>query len=121
MVAARKKDGSNQICIDQRDLNKALGRPHDPMRTVEDVASRMPNATMFSTLDAGSGFWQIRFDYESSLLTTLITPFGRYRFLRMPFDITSASEVFQRSIEELFAGYPCAIIVYLPTFSDTKV
>ena len=29
----------------------------------------------------------------------------------MPFGITSASEVFQRAMEELFAGYPCAIIV----------
>jgi len=29
----------------------------------------------------------------------------------MPFGITSASEVFQRAMEELFAGYLCAIIV----------
>ncbi|KAL9978780.1 hypothetical protein ACROYT_G016336 [Oculina patagonica] len=111
MVAAKKKDGSIRICIDPRDLNKALKRPHHPMRTVEDVASRMPNATVFSTLDARSGFWQIKLDYESSLLTTFSTPFGRYRFLRMPFGLTSASEVFQRAMEELFAGYPCAIIV----------
>ena len=81
------------------------------MRTVEDVASRMPNAAVFSTLDARSGFWQIKLDYESSLLTTFSTPFRRYRFLRVPFGITSASEVFQRAMEELFAGYPCAIIV----------
>ena len=80
------------------------------MRTVEDVASRMPNATVFSTLDARSGFWQIKLDHQSSLLTTFNTPFGRFRFLRMPFGITSASEVFQRAMEELFAGYPCAII-----------
>lgn len=111
MVAARKKDGSIRICIDPRDLNKALRRPHHPMRSVEDVASRMPNATVFSTLDARSGFWQINLDHESSLLTIFSTPFGRYRFLRMPFGITSASEVFQRAMEELFAGYPCAIVV----------
>ena len=81
------------------------------MRTVEDVASRMPNVTVFSTLDARSGFWQIKLNYESSLLTTFSSPFGRYRFLCMPFDITSASEVFQRAMEELIAGYPCAMIV----------
>ena len=110
MVAAKKKDGSLRICIDPRDLNKALKRPHHPMRTVEDVASRMPNARVFSTLDARSGFWQIKLDYESSLLTTFSTPFGRYRFLCLPFGTTSASGVFQRAMEELFAGYPCAII-----------
>ena len=42
MVAAKKKDGSLRICTDPRDLNKALKRPHHPMRTVEDVASRCP-------------------------------------------------------------------------------
>ncbi|CAL9702176.1 unnamed protein product [Knipowitschia caucasica] len=45
------------------------------------------------------------------MLTTFSTPFGRYRFLRMPFGISSASEVFQHSMEQLFAGYSCAIIV----------
>ena len=56
MVAARKKAGSIRICIDPQDLNKALRRSHHPMRSVEDVASRMPNATVLSTLDTRSGF-----------------------------------------------------------------
>ena len=99
------------ICIDPRDLNKALKRPHHPMRMVEDVASRMPNATVFSTLNARSGFWQIKLHHESSQLTTFNTPLGRFRFLRMLFAITAASEVFQRAMEELFAGCPCAIVV----------
>ena len=56
MVATKKTDGSVRICIDPRDLNKALKQPHYPMRTVEDVALCMPNAIVFSTLDARSGF-----------------------------------------------------------------
>ena len=111
MVAAKKKSGEIRICIDPKDLNHALMRPHHPMRTIEDVAARMPNATKFSTLDAKSGFWQIALDEDSSRRTTFSTPFGRYRFLRMPFGLSTASEVFQRAMEELFAGYPCAIVV----------
>jgi len=111
MVAAKKKDGSICICIDPRDLNKALKQPHHPIRTFEDLASRMPNTTVFSTLDVRSGFWQIKLDHESSLLTTFSTPFGRFCFLHMPFGIASSSEVFQHAKEEAFAGYPCAIIV----------
>ncbi|KAK2558791.1 Uncharacterized protein P5673_019006, partial [Acropora cervicornis] len=105
MVAARKKDGSIRICIDPQDLNKALRRPHHPMRSVEDVALRMPNASVISTLDARSGFWQINLDHESSLLTTLSTPFGRYRFLHMPSGITSAFKVFQQYIQLLNKGH----------------
>lgn len=112
MVATHKKDTDKiRLCIDPRDLNEALMRPHHPMRTVEEVAAQMSNANIFSVLDAKSSFWQIKLDHESSIRTTFATPFGRYRFLRMPFGINSASEVFQRAMEQIFAGFPCAIIV----------
>lgn len=88
-----------------------LKRPHHPMRTVEDVAAQMPHATVFSTLDAKCSFWQIPLHDESTKLTTFSTPFGRFKFLRIPFGISSASEVFQHTMEQIFLGFPCAIIV----------
>ena len=111
MVATHKKDGSIRLCIDPQDLNRALKRPHHPTKTVEEVASRMTGATVFSVLDARSSFWQIPLDHESSLLTTFGTPYGRYRFLRMPYGICSASDVYQKAMEHLFADLPCSIIV----------
>ena len=111
MVATRKKNGDVRIRLDPRDLIKALKRPHHPMRTADDVASRLGNAKVFSTLDAKAGFWQIKLEKQSCLRTTFSTPYGRYRFLRMPFGINTASEVFQQAMERLFEGYPCAIIV----------
>ena len=46
MVAAKKKNTDKlRICIDPRDLNKALMRPYHPLKTVEEVASTIPNAT----------------------------------------------------------------------------
>lgn len=81
------------------------------MRTVEEVAAQMSEATVFSVVDAKSSFWQIKLDNASSLLTTFATPFGRFKFLRMPFGINTASEVFQKAMEQIFAGFPCAIIV----------
>lgn len=112
MVATHKKNSEEiRLCIDPRDLNKFIKRPHHPMRTVEEVAAQMPNSTVFSVLDAKSSFWQISLDHKTSLLTTFSTPFGRFRFLRMPFGINSASEVFQHAMEQIFAGYPCAVIV----------
>lgn len=112
MVVTHKKDKHEiRICINPKDLNTALKRPHHPMRSVEEVASQMSGVTVFSVLDAKNSFWQIRLDRKSSMMTTFSTPFGRYRFLRMPFGINSASEVFQRAMEQLFSGYPCAVIV----------
>ena len=85
MVVVTKPNGSIRICIDPRDLNKAVKRPHFPLLTVEEVVSRMPNAKVFSKIDCTSSFWQIELDDESSKLCTFNTPFGRYRYLRLPF------------------------------------
>ena len=100
MVTVIKPD-KVRICIDPKDLNTAIQREHYPMKTVEDVSANMAGARVFSKLDATSGFWQIKLDAESSRLTTFNTPFGRYRFLRMPFGLKSAPEVFQRLISQM--------------------
>lgn len=102
MATVQKPNGKLRICIDPRDLNKAILREHYPLRTVEEVVSQMPNANFFFTkLDATSGFWQLRLDEPSSKLSTFNTPYGRYRFVRLPFGIKSAPEVFQKIISQM--------------------
>ena len=102
MVTVTKPNGKLRICIDPRDLNKAIKREHYPMRTIEEVVTRMPNAKVFSVLDANSGFWQVQLDHESSQLCTFNSPFGRYKFKRLPFGISSAQDVFQAVMSEMF-------------------
>ena len=96
------KPGKTRICLDPKELNESIKREHYPMRTIEEVTAQMPNAAVFSIIDATSGYWQIKLSEESSYLTTYNTPFGRYRYLRMPFGISSASEIWQRAMEEEF-------------------
>jgi len=64
----------------------------------------MAGAQFFSKLDASSGFYQIKLDEESAALCTFNTPFGRHCFLRMPFGIASAPEVFHRTVQQIFDG-----------------
>ena len=110
---AVKKKGKDEIrlCIDPRDLDHAIQRQHYLMRTIEEVAARIPNAKFFTVLVASLGFWQIPLDYEFSLKTTFNTPYGRYRFCRLPFGIKSASKVIEEAMDHLFEGYPCEVIV----------
>ena len=91
-----------RVCIDPRDLNRAIKREHYPMKTIEEVVSGMPEAKVFSVLDATSGYWQIKSNEESSKLCTFNTPFGRYRFTRLPFGIKSAPEVFQKKMLQVW-------------------
>ncbi|XP_060083295.1 uncharacterized protein LOC132562561 [Ylistrum balloti] len=95
MVTVTKPNGKIRICLDPRDLNTAIKRQHYPMLTIEEIVAWIPEAKYFSKLDATSGFWQLQLDEPSSKLCTFNTPFGRYRFLRMPFGLNSAPEVFQ--------------------------
>ena len=80
MVVNEQQSGKLIICIDPKDLNNATHREHYQLPTQKEITSRLAGAKCFSELDAKSGYWQMPLDEESSYLTTLNTPFGRYRF-----------------------------------------
>jgi len=73
------------------------------MPTAENIIAKMSNARFFSKVDASSGYWQIKVDEVSSDLLTFLTPFGKYKFLRLPFGIHSASEIFQAEIANIIS------------------
>ena len=104
MVTVPKKNGKLRICLDPRDLNRAIQREHYPLPTIEDIATRLHGAKVFTKLDVRNGFWHVALDEESSYLTTFHTPFGRFRWRRLPFGVSSAPEVFQRKMHELVEG-----------------
>lgn len=104
IVVVPKKNGTLRICLDPRDLNRYIQRENYQLPTIEDIAMRLDKAKVFTVLDVRSGFWHVQLDTPSSLLTTFHTPFGRYRWLRMHFGISSAPEVFQRRMHELIEG-----------------
>ena len=102
-MIVEKPNGQIRLCLDPRDLNKAIKRHHHPMPIVDEILAKLGGAKMFSKLDASSGYWQIKVDDESSKLLTFNTPFGRHRFKRLPFGIHSAAEVFQKKISEIIS------------------
>ena len=106
LVVVVKKNGQLRVCLDPRDLNRAVKREHYQLPSRDEITAQFAGAKHFSKLDASSGFWQIELDDESSKFCTFITPYGRYRFLRLPFGICSAPEVFHKIVHNLFAHVP---------------
>lgn len=104
MVVVPKPNGKVRICVDLTKLNESVCRERHILPSVEQTLAQIGGAKYFSKLDANSGFWQVELAEESSLLTTFITPFGRYRFNRLPFGITSAPEHFQRRMSTILGG-----------------
>ncbi|XP_056014988.1 uncharacterized protein K02A2.6-like [Ostrea edulis] len=103
-VPATKKNGDVRICIDLKRLNEAVKREYYMLPNLDDISPKLSEATIFSKLDAASGFHQLKLHEDSQKLTTFITPFGRYCYTRVPFGISSAPEIFQRRMGEVLSG-----------------
>ena len=104
LVVTVKLNGKLRVCIDPKHLNKALKRSHYPLPVIEDILPELTDVKVFSKADLKDGFLQIQLDDESSKLRTFQTPWGRYRYLRMPFGISPAPECFQRKLDQNLEG-----------------
>ena len=92
------------VSVDLKRLNRGVQREVRPLPKVDETLAQLTGATIFSKLDANSGFWQIPLSPESRPLTTFITPFGRFCFNKLPFGISSAPEHFQRRMSSILQG-----------------
>lgn len=112
LVIVEKSNGSLRVCLDPRDLNKVLVQEKYLIPNIDEIRSKFCGAKYFSVLDLSSGFWQVPLTEESSDLCTFNSPFGCFKFLRLPFGINAAPEIFQRYTQEAFADIP-KVAVYI--------
>ena len=76
------KEGTKlRICIDPKELNQAIKRPHCPMPVLDDILPKLVDANVFTVQVLKEGFWHVNLSEKSSYLTTFWTPFGRYHWL----------------------------------------
>ncbi|CAG2205039.1 unnamed protein product [Mytilus edulis] len=106
LVTVKKPNGKLRICIDPKPLNKALKRSHYPLPIIDDLLPELNKAKIFSKCDVKNGFWHVNMDKSSSYLTTFETPFGRFRWMKMPFGISPAPEYFQQFLEREIENLP---------------
>ncbi|KAK7106488.1 hypothetical protein V1264_017738 [Littorina saxatilis] len=104
IVTVPKNNGKVRLCVDLTKLNESVRRENFPLPSTDQLLAQLSGAKVFSKLDCNSGFYQIPLGEDSQLLTTFITPFGRYCYTRLPFGISSGPEVFQRTMTQLFSG-----------------
>ena len=118
IVCVSKPNSNIRLCLDPKDLNKYIKRPHYYSPTIDDVLPDLCGSKFFSTIDARSGYWNIPLDDQSQLLTTFNTPgYGRYCFKRLPFGLVSSQDLFQRVVDDLLIGLGNA----KPVADDIKI
>ena len=106
LVVVPKPNGKVRLCVDLTKLDQSVQRERHPLPSVDQVLGQLAGANILSKLDANSGFWQVPLALESALLTTFITPFGRFCFHRLLLGISSAPEIFQRMMSQMLVGLP---------------
>ncbi len=104
VVVEKPQTGKLRVCLDPHDLNKAILRPYYPMRTLEDILPELAGSQYYTKLDTRSAYWTCELSDDSSILTTFNSPYGRYRYLRLPYGLKSSQDVFQRKLDECLEG-----------------
>lgn len=126
VTLARKPNKKIRVCLDPEHLNSCLLREYYRIPTFDEITSKMVGAKVFAVLDASKAFWQIPLTERSSKMTTFQTPFGLYRFLRLPYGVKVAPEVFQKIYVDIFKGitkiaiYIDDLIIWADTENELK-
>lgn len=106
LIIVEKRDGSLRLCLSPLELNKYVKREVFQIPTVEDLTANMSGKSVFTVLDWKDGFLHIPLEETSTYLCVFNTPFGRYKFERLPFGLVSSPEVFQRENMKIFGDIP---------------
>ena len=123
VVLVRKKDGSLRFRIDLRKLNARTIKDAYSLPRIDETLDCLGGATIFTSLDLKSGYWQIEMEEESKPLTAFtVGPLGFYECECMPFSLTNVLATFQCLMENCLGELHLSwCIIYLDDiiiFSD---
>lgn len=127
IVLVTKPNGSTRFCVDFRQLNGLTEDEVSVLPPIHNILQEIGEATIFTSLDLKSGYWQVPMAKQSIPYTAFHTPEGAaYEFLVMPFGLKNAPSSFQKLMTEVLAGYVNEfvqvylddIVIYSRTLAD---
>jgi hypothetical protein len=114
VVMVPKKDGSIRLCVDFRRLNAVTVADSYPLPRLDDLIHSTTQAKFMTTIDLRAGYHQINVKSAHRDKTAFVTPFGTFRYIRMPFGLRNAPGTFQRLIDHFRRGLgDLVVLAYL--------
>jgi hypothetical protein len=101
-----KQDGSWRPCGDYRQLNLATIHDRYPLPSLQDLSTKLHGCKFFSVIDLVKGYHQVPMDPADIAKTAILTPFGLFEYLFMPFGLMNAAQTYQRLMDRLFGHLP---------------
>ena len=109
-----KSDGSWRFCVDYRRLNQMTLKDSYPLSRMDECLDSLGDAAYFTTLDANSGYWQMKVHPPHRHKTALVCHRGVFEYNRMPFGLCTAPASFQRTVDIVLSGFRWkSCLVYL--------
>ena len=99
-----KKDGSVRFISDFRELNKRITRRPYPIPHIQDMLLNLEGFQYATSLDLNMGYYHLELDAKSKELCTIVLPFGKYEYQRIPMGLCNSPDIFQEKMNELFEG-----------------
>jgi hypothetical protein len=72
-----------------------------PIPKISTVLQELEGFTYATALDLNMGYYTIRLDPDASKICTIILPWGKYSYLRLPMGIAGSPDIFQAKMSEL--------------------
>ena len=105
IVIVRKKDGSIRLCADFKvTINKFIDPNQHPIPNPSDLLTSIAGGKVFSKLDLSQAYAQLSLSPASQELCVIATHRGLYAYTRLPFGVSSAPAIWQKTIEQVLAG-----------------
>ena len=99
-----KKDGTVRTISDFRELNKRIVRKPYPIPKISTTLQEMEGFSYATALDLNMGYYTIRLDPEASEICTIIFPWGKYSYKRLPMGFGGSADIFQAQMMDLMAS-----------------
>jgi hypothetical protein len=103
-----KKDGTWRPCGDDHRLNDVTVPDKYPVPNIQDRSAKLAGCSMFSKLDLRKGYYQIPVAAADMPKTAVTTPYGMFKFVRMPFGLRNTGPSFQRLMDVVMANLPAS-------------
>jgi hypothetical protein len=98
-----KKDNTVRVVSDFREVNKRIVRKPFPIPKISTVLQELEGFTYATALDLNMGYYTIKLDPDASKICTIILPWGKYSYLRLPMGVACSPDIFQARMSELMA------------------
>src|SRR5687767_13319122 len=104
MFTISKPDGSLHSLADLRDLNKRIKRHPYPIPKIQEMLHTLEGFMFATSLDLNMGYYHLLLTSNASRLCTVVIPWGKYEYLRLPMGLCNSPDIFQEKMNEPMTG-----------------